>query len=243
MTIYIAEQDRDTRYPLWYETYKCKIPAIQMRTIDDIRYNGTYISGNPAFDHASNWERILVQLPVVKMIEHWSNGANLYIVDIDKHARKIYNDCEAHLNAWARHMEGSYNTKKIPEEDLIMLDEFAQLMYAHAKWVEVSQYYEGILKPKKATPSRGALAAFWENLDKTKAAREEEDRNRINLEPETLSFGGIDYVKDTSRMMEELKKHMGHDHVGKNAVDIYSRRESFVLRMKESGYFSNYQRR
>lgn len=243
MTIYIPESQRDTRYPLWIETYKCKIPAVQMRTLDDLRYNGTYVSGNPAFDHATNWERIHVYLPVVKMIEHWSNGANVFIVDIDKHARTIYDACEAHLRAWENHLESSYNTRNVPEEDLIMLDEFAQLMYAHAKWVEVKHYYDGILRPKKPTPSRGSLANFWEQLDKKKEAREEEERNQIKLEPETFSFGGIDYVKDSSRMIDELKKHMGTDHFGKNAVDIYSRRESFVLRMKENGYFKNYSRK
>lgn len=243
MTVYIDEKDRDTRYALWYVTYLCKIPQIQMRTIDDIRYNGTYISGNPAFDHATNWERIHVRLPVVKMIEHWANGANIQIVDIDKHARTIYNACEAHLNAWGEYMDTSYNTKAVPEEDLIMLDEFAQLMYQHAKWVDVKAYYGGIIKPKAAIPSRGSLAAFWDTLDKKRAAQKEEEESRPDLRSQTVQFGGIEYVKDTNRMLDDLKKYMDNGHIGSNAVDIYARRESFVMRMKESGHFANYQRK
>lgn len=244
MTIYIAEEDRDTRYALWYVPYLCKIPQVQMRSIDDIRFNGTYISGNPAFDHATNWERIHVRLPIVKIVEHWVNGANVFIVDIDKHARPIYDAVEAHLNAWGEYLDTSYNTKPVPEEDLIALDEFAQLMWSHAKWVDVKKYYNGIIKPKAAVPSRGALAAFWDNLDKKREAQAEQEKDKVDFSTQSLRFSnGVEYVRDTNRMLEQLKKHMDQNHIGSNAVDIYSRRESFVARMKESGHFRNFHKK
>lgn len=243
MTVYIRPEDRDTRYDLWFVTYPCKVPQIQMRSIDDIRNNGTYVSGNKAYDHASAWEQIRVSIPIVRMVEHWANGANIYVIDLDKHARQIYNAIEAHLNAWGNHMDRSYNTRNVPEEDLIALDEFGMIMWQHAKWIDVKKIYNGLLQPKRAVPSIGSLAAFWNELDRKRAVEKEDQARHEKLNVQEVNFGGISYVKDTDRMLEEIKKHMDQGHVGRNAIDIYARRESFVDRMKESGHFRNYKRK
>lgn len=243
MTIYIRPEDRDTRYNLWYVMYPCKIPQIQMRSIDDIRYHGSYVTGNKAYDHAAAWEQIHVSIPIVKIIEHWFNGANVYIKDLDKHARPIYDAIEAHLQAWGNYMDRSFNTRKVLEEDLIALDEFGMIMWSHAKWIDVKKIYNGLLQPKRATPSIGSLAAFWEERDRKKAAEKAEDQLNEKLHVQTMQFGGIEYVKDTERMLDAIRRHSDQSHAGRNAMDIYARRESFVDRMKESGHFTNYKRK
>ena len=242
MTVYISPENRDTRYNLWYVTYPCTAPYIQTRSIEEIKEYGTRISQNKAYDDAAAWERHRCALTVVQMIQHWMNGVNLNIIDLDKYARKIYDDLEAHLKAWGEHMDRAFNSRKVPEADLIAMDEFCALMYKHAKWIEVKHYYSGLLQPKKAIPSRATLGQFWAEQDKIKERQREQGVIDDKLLVQTYNFGGIEYVKDTNRMLEEIRKAGAQAFAGKLPLDIYPARESFVNRMKESGHFRNFTR-
>lgn len=134
MLPYLPPHKRDTRYALWYETYKIRVPNIQARSVDDVIENGFYISGEEDFDHMTNWHREMRQVSIVRMAALWHQKANIFLVD-PKDSEKIYKAISAHLVEWRQLMRGSYNNViKPPVTDLLILDNFATVIYEHAKF-------------------------------------------------------------------------------------------------------------
>lgn len=132
---YLPPHRRDTRYPLWHDRYLVKVATIQTRSVDDVLENGFYISGEEAFDHDSNWRREQRFATVTQMAAWWHSGANVFLVN-DKDSETIYKDITSHLVEWRQILRGAYNTViKPPAKDLLILDEFAGVVYEHAKYV------------------------------------------------------------------------------------------------------------
>lgn len=130
---YIRPENRDTRYALWYERYQCRVPYIQTLSVEELEEHGLPTAGDPHHDHAMQWEPILISIPIHRMAELWSSGANIALVN-KSDAPKIYEAISAHLFAWKNHIENSYHPTQPPIEDLLVLDQFANIIYEHAKY-------------------------------------------------------------------------------------------------------------
>ena len=104
MSTYIHPNNRDTRYPLWFDRYRCRVPFIQTLSIEELEQNGLPSSGDRYHDHAMQWEPRLMSIPIVRMAELWASGANISLVD-SKDSPQIYKAISAHLFAWKAHIE------------------------------------------------------------------------------------------------------------------------------------------
>lgn len=177
---YIRPENRDTRYALWYETYQVRIPFIQMQDAEDLEENGLPTSGDKHHDHAMLWEPKLVSLPIHRMAELWSAGANISLVN-HSDALKIYKAITAHLHEWRDTIENSINPVTPPTEDLLVLDGFASLMYPHAAVVYDQSFIERKFKITSATSigRRAMLNAMFET-DKRVAADKERGLLKLN---------------------------------------------------------------
>ena len=173
---YLPPHKRDTRYDLWYPRYKVRVANIQARSIEDIIENGSYISGEEDFDHMAAWTRELRMINIVRMATLWNQKANIYLSDV-KDSKKIYDAISKHLIAWRIFLTGSYNTViKPPVDDLLLLDQFASMIYEHAKWHFDDEFTSKFLRSKK-------LFRFSRRHDddaraKLLAVKEQEEANR-----------------------------------------------------------------
>lgn len=158
---YIRPEDRDTRYALWFERYQCRVPYIQTISIEDLEENGLPTSGDMHHDHAMMWEPRLISIPIHRMADLWQSGANISLVNRSD-APKIYEAIEKHLHAWRDHIANSYNPSKPPYDDLLVLDQFAHIVYEHAKFTYddtfVQQHFK--LSSNTAIGRRAMLASM-----------------------------------------------------------------------------------
>lgn len=226
MSVYIRPEERDTRYPLWYIPYECRVPYIQSMSIEELSQKGIYISGVPAYDHATAWEPRLMGLSVVRMIEMWHNGANIQLVNADSYVRKIYDDIQAHLQAWTNHINTTYNLRNYPEEELKIMDDFNGVMYEHAKWIDKKVTWDGMIGSRKLTPSIATFSSFWDKRDRT---RTEEERTKTTRMGERYKpKNGLEFVADPTSNAAEIARLNSMDHAGKEPIDIHPARTTWA---------------
>jgi hypothetical protein len=181
---YIPEKNRDTRYPLWFVRYQCRIPYIQTKTLEDLEQNGLPTSGDIHHDHAMQWEPRLMSLPIHRMAELWSLGANISLVN-PKDAEPIFQAISAHLHAWKDHILHAYNPSTPPYDDLLTLDNFANVVYQHAKFAYDRNFVDQHFKISSSTAiGRRAMLASMSRI----VARREKD-----AEEGVLRLRNIDY--------------------------------------------------
>lgn len=134
----LDEFGKDTAYYIFKELYLCRIPYIQMLTADEIKDFGVPHIGIAEFDYQQVNELREIMIPISAMVEYWDRGAQIRVVKL-KDTERIYNRISDHLNAWKRHLDTSLNVQNAPFEDLRKLDEFANVVYEHAKYQFTSE--------------------------------------------------------------------------------------------------------
>lgn len=204
--MYIKPENRDTRYALWFERYQCRIPYIQTLSVDELVEHGLPTSGDPHHDHAMQWEPRLLSLPIHRMAELWSNGANIALVR-RADAPIIYKAISAHLFAWKEHIENSYHPTKPPYDDLLILDQFANIIYDHAKFAYDQNFVEKHFKLSSNTAiGRRAMLNMMSRV---------EDRRRENADKGVLQLRNIDYREATPKYDPEAEREF-IDYSGRN---------------------------
>lgn len=187
MAAYIKPQNRDTRYPLWFVRYRCRVPYIQLLSIEELEEHGLPTSGDIHHDHAMQWEPRLVSLPIHRMAELWSNGANISLVDRSD-APKIFEAISKHLHAWKDHMTNAYHPSKPPYEDLLILDQFASVVYDKAKFAYDDRFIEKFFKMSSNTAiGRRAILASMARVDQ----RRIDDAEKGILRTRNISYTEI----------------------------------------------------
>lgn len=183
---YIHPKNRDTRYPLWFVRYQCRVPYIQTLSIEDLEQNGLPTSGDAHHDHAMQWEPRLISIPIHRMADLWHSGANIALVN-RKDAPKIYEAISAHLFAWRHHIEHSYHPVAPPADDLLVLDQFANIVYEHAKFAYDPKFVETHFKmASRNTVSRRAMLTTMLQV---------EDNRRTRAEKGDMQTRNIEYVE------------------------------------------------
>lgn len=184
MSLYIHPRNRDTRYPLWFHRYECRVPFIQTLDMDDLEENGMPTSGDRHHDHAMQWEPRLISIPIHRMAELWSSGANVSLVN-RADAPKIFEAIHAHLLAWKSHIENSYHPVQPPYEDLMALDQFASVVYEKARFAYDRTFVEKHFKLSSSTAiGRRAMLNSMSRID---------DRRRENADKGVLQLRNIEY--------------------------------------------------
>lgn len=174
---YIPPENRDSRYALWYVRYQCRIPYIQTLSIDELMEDGLPTSGDMHHDHATQWEPRLMSLPIHRMAELWSSGANVSLLKRED-APKIYEAIMTHLYAWKDHIEHAYHPRTPPYDDLLVLDQFANIVYEHARYAYDSNFITKHFKLSNSTAiGRRAMLTAMSKVDDRR--REMADRGML----------------------------------------------------------------
>jgi hypothetical protein len=206
MAQYIRPENRDTRYALWHVRYPCRVPYIQTLSIDQLMEDGLPTSGDIHHDHAMQWEPRLLSLPIHRMAELWSAGANISLLKRDD-APKIYEAIMAHLHAWKDHIQNAYHPRNPPYDDLLVLDQFANIVYEHAKFAYDSNFITKHFKLSNSTAiGRRAMLAAMSKVD---------DRRREMADKGMLAVRNIDLKIVQPKYDPDAEAHF-IDYSGKN---------------------------
>lgn len=149
----------DPRYPIFKQLYMVRIPAAQLRTIEDLRQFGVVQTGMEQYDRQMATEERVVMLPISRLVELYNEGAKIAVVN-DVDTRKIYEAISTYLYMWKERISGSLNRVKIPAQDLIDLDNFAHAVYERAKWNFEADFISQHMSVIRRSGARGILSAL-----------------------------------------------------------------------------------
>ncbi len=123
---------KETTRLIFDDPYMVRVPVLATRSEMDIQLFGFVYTGNPDIDKGHLDEYVTVMWTINHMIEKYKKGFPIKIVNRDD-VKKIYEAITRHLNEWKNYRENSVNILKIPFDDLVELDNFAQLIYDTVK--------------------------------------------------------------------------------------------------------------
>lgn len=154
----------DPRYPIFKQLYMVRIPAMQLRSVDDLRTFGTVQTGIKQYDDQMAREEKVVMLPISELVRLYKEGAKIAVVN-DGDTRKIYDAASTYLNFWKNRITGngfgvSLNQSNFPAQDLLDLDEFAHAVYERAKWHFEADYVSQHMSLLRRSGARGVLSAL-----------------------------------------------------------------------------------
>ena len=144
MSKWVPENQRDTSYYIFNEKYRCTVPYIDMRSSDHIKMFGMPSTGIKEIDREAASERIDTYLSINQMIEYFKRGALVGVRKVSD-TKAIYERITDHLNAWKLQLKNGLNNGDAPIDDLILMDKFANSVYAHAKYQFTSEIIESLL--------------------------------------------------------------------------------------------------
>lgn len=141
---WLPENQRDTSYYIFNEKYRCSVPHIDMRSSDHIRAFGMPSCGIKEIDNETAHERIETYLSINQMVEYFKRGALVGVKKVED-TKKIYERITDHLVAWKNQLQHNLNNGDAPVDDLILLDQFANAVYAHAQYHFTEEVIESLL--------------------------------------------------------------------------------------------------
>lgn len=129
---WVPEDQRDTRYYIWEKKFLCSVRYGDTFTVDRLKNQGIYTSGDIGMDRAMMNAQNRFWLSINDMVEYYKQGVNVGVVNHADTAL-IYEYISNHIDAFRREIGMSFNLDQIPLDDLIVLDDFATTVYEHAK--------------------------------------------------------------------------------------------------------------
>ena len=171
----------DTTVKLWEYFYKVRVPYLQSRTVEDIRTFGTNISGIKVIDDAKMTELITVMLTISQMLEYYKEAVPIRIVSYSD-VKEIYQAISEHIMAWKQRLEKGINIGDAPIDDLILLDQFANSVYDHAKYQFTAETVSSLMAQHMGSVQRVNASNFFNHISlaKLNSAGIEQGITRIN---------------------------------------------------------------
>lgn len=181
MAKWIPESQRDSSYYIFNEKYHCTVPHIDMRSSDHIKLFGMPSCGIKEIDRETANERIETYLSINQMIEYFKRGALVGVRKVED-TKTIYERITDHLNAWKRQLQNGLNNGDAPIDDLILMDKFANAVYAHAQY----QFTEEIIYSLLLRQIGGIMPFNRDNLinNMQESRRRKENRDKPPEEQE-----------------------------------------------------------
>lgn len=155
----------DTSNYIFDYLYTCRVPIHATLSDNEMRVFGYMYTGNEDIDAGTRNQLVTVMWPIAKMAEAYGNGDSVRLAKYSD-AKEIYEHVEKHLHAWKDRLETAFHIGNAPLKDLILLDEFANSIYEHAKHNFTNTYVESLMMRDLTAIS----AINRSNLFKTKRA-------------------------------------------------------------------------
>ncbi len=127
------QEDKPSSYYIFEILFRVRVPQLQTTSATYLKIFGAPTTGHNGYDRDLMNQLIDTAIPISKMVEYFGKGIPVRIVRQDD-TKLIYDYIEKHLLAWRRQLEHGLNIGNAPVDDLILMDQFANSVYEHAKY-------------------------------------------------------------------------------------------------------------
>lgn len=191
----------DTTKLIWDYLYLARVPYLQSTSIEYLKRYGSYTTGDREIDRELSNQWITTMININQMVEYFREGVQIKIVNYND-TKEIYAHISEHLAAWNERLLKGINIGNAPIEDLILMDEFANAVYAHAKYQFTRETVNSIVARRLSEVGRFNGSNFFKTPLPTKKDNQQIDPDgtiRINADdpnapPERESLS--DFLKD-----------------------------------------------
>lgn len=118
--------------PIWENIYYCSVRYKDSVSIDELKTFGMPTVGDAGIDHDIHNQPLYVAITINDMVEYFRKGITVTLRN-NNDAERIYNVVNRYLLAWKEQIENGVNIGDAPYDDLLLLDEFAKVLYPQAK--------------------------------------------------------------------------------------------------------------
>ena len=150
---WIPENQRDTRWWIFFKLFQCRIPNIKTMSLDYVKQFGMPTCGDPILDKETANELVIRMLSIAQMVDFFNQGVTILLVKYTD-AKIIYEYISNHLQFWKLQLESGFHVRNAPIEDLVAMDKFAVTVYAHAKYQFTTDMVDSIIARRMSTTMR-----------------------------------------------------------------------------------------
>jgi hypothetical protein len=164
--------------------FMVRVPDLQTRSEQHIKMFGVHSTGDRAQDIVMANQLITVMISIAEMVEYHKQGVNIRVVK-RQDVLTIYDYITRHLQAWKDRLNQGLNIGDAPIDDLISLDQFANVVHESAKYQFTREIADSILAKHLASTitfnkhnifkKESSAAAVISNQDSTKDKVEKEE--------------------------------------------------------------------
>jgi hypothetical protein len=124
---------QDTTVGIWEHLFRVSVTSHGLRGVSGLRQSGVLLSGHQEIDKDAGNREVVTYMCINDMLELFRVGTPIKVCNVAD-TKKIYDNISAHLQMWKYQLEKGVNLGNAPIEDLMLLDRFANTVYAHAKY-------------------------------------------------------------------------------------------------------------
>lgn len=128
----VPEEKRTAAWKIFHIKYRCKVAQIHTESLEYLEQRPPEGNEYQGAGKARAEQLVVVSLSTAAMASMVAEGATIMLID-PKDAMRIYNDVRQHLTDWQQYSLTSIHGRRIPEEDLRCLDNFAAQIYPYAR--------------------------------------------------------------------------------------------------------------
>lgn len=151
---------QDTTKGIWDDLFRVSVTSHGLRGVSGLRQSGVLLSGHREIDKDASNREVTTYLSINDMIEMYKIGTPVKVLD-PADTKKIYDNISMHLQMWKHQLERGVNLGNAPIEDLMILDRFANTVYAHAKYQFKGGVIDSIVAKHFAQVSRIGAHNFF----------------------------------------------------------------------------------
>ncbi len=135
---------RDTTSLIWDHLYFCSVPQLESTSVQYLRQHGTYVTGDKGIDQEMSRQWLNTMININTMVEYFREGVAIRVLHYAD-TKIIYESISEHLAAWRNLLTRGINIGDAPIDDLILMDEFANVVYEHARYQFTQETVASIL--------------------------------------------------------------------------------------------------
>lgn len=120
-------------YKIFHHEWNVSVPHIFVYSEEFMRISGTVISGDASYDSRLPKQMVGGRYTIAQLAVLMDEGATIRL-DVPQDAKAIYDIISRHLEDWSSLLNktGSFDLKKAPENDLMLLSQLADTLYGYA---------------------------------------------------------------------------------------------------------------
>lgn len=205
-TSWMPDPKMDTRFYIWDVLFQVGIPKIDTYGEGYLKLVGVPISVDDGLNSVMENEIITTWKSINNMVELFRTGGRISIRN-QKDCVKIHHYIDNHLEKWKQYLENSpINGSMAPVDDLLLLDEFSELAFQHARWDLVNVDHMSFLRRRLGSQFKHSVAAIQMAIPTMEAIRNKQRNQAYKETGSNIQVATADeVVSDSNREFDAFR--------------------------------------